>query len=513
MSPETLMILAMVAPLVGAVVIGFTGRSPNLREGVTLATSAIVLFLVATLAISVLNGARPEYTLVELVPGIPLEFVLEPLGMIFALVAALLWPIASIYSIGYMRGNHEHSQTRFYVCFALAIASVMGVAFSGNLVTLFVFYEALTMSTYPLVTHQGDRRAMLGGRTYLSILISTSVGLLLLAIGWTYVATGTIEFAPGGIIAGHLSGWTVGLLLALFIYGIGKAAVMPVHRWLPAAMVAPTPVSALLHAVAVVKAGVFSVMKVLVYVFGLDLLRSEASTQWLLYVAGFTIIAGSVVALRIGMRGGNLKRLLAYSTISQLSYIVIAGAIFAPMAAVGGAMHIMAHAFGKITLFFAAGSIHTAAHKDDVSQLHGIGRKMPITMAAFGIGSLSMIGLPPTGGFVSKWFMLMGAFNAHQYVAVAVIVVSTLLNAAYFGPIVYMAFFRSPAEKLADARAEVHDHGHGHDHHHHDDHGEAPLPILIALCATASLTVLLFFFPDVPLALAEAMVGAVTAQP
>jgi multicomponent Na+:H+ antiporter subunit D len=272
------------------------------------------------------------------------------------------------------------------------------------------------------------------------------------------------------------------------MFGIGKAALMPIQRWLPAAMVAPTPVSALLHAVAVVKAGVFTVTKVIVYIFGLEFLQGQPSTHWLLYVAGFTVIAASIIA----MRQDHLKRRLAYSTVSQLSYVTIAAAMLAPLTAVGAALHIAAHAFGKITLFFAAGSIHTAAHKDYVSELNGIGRRMPWTMTAFAIATLSMIGLPPAAGFVSKWYMLMGAWTLGQWVAVGVIFASALLNAAYFLPIVYNAFFRAE---------DVPAHG------HHADHGEAPWPVVAALTATAALTVLMFLFPGVPIALAEQMMG------
>ena len=499
MTPETLMLLALAVPALGALGIALTGSSPNVRETVTLGTAAVLLGIVGSLVPEVLAGGRPAVTLVEMVPGISLRLELEPLGMIFAGVAAILWPVNSLYSIGYMRGNNEKKQTRFYICFAVAIASAMGIAFAGNLVTLFVFYEVLTISTYPLVTHKGTEDAMKAGRVYLGILITTSIAFLLFGIIWTFVLTGTVDFAPGGILEGRVEGPLVGVLLALFIFGIGKAAVMPVHRWLPAAMVAPTPVSALLHAVAVVKAGVFSVVTVVVYVFGIDFLAAQGGTGWVVYASGFTVLAGSVVALRILMTKGNLKRMLAYSTVSQLSYVVLAAALFAPMAAAGAALHIVAHAFGKITLFFAAGSIYTAAHKTEISQLRGIGRRMPWTMGAFAVGALSMIGLPPAGGFISKWYMMLGAFQAEHLIAVGVLVASTLLNAAYFVPILYMAFLQEE---------ETHAHaGGGDDHHDHDDHGEAPWPIVVALTVTAGLTVLLFFLPGVPLALAQALAG------
>jgi multicomponent Na+:H+ antiporter subunit D len=488
MNAETTILLSMAVPLGGAGLIALTGSRPNLREAVTLVTAGVLFVAVASLVGDVLAGERPSASLGEMLPGLAISFRVEPLGMIFAVVASFLWIVTSIYSIGYMRGNAEHDQTRFYVCFAIALANTMGIAFADNLVTLFIFYEGLTLSTYPLVTHAGTPEAMRAGRTYLGLLLGTSIGLLLLAILWTWNATGTLTFATGGILAGKVEGPAVGLLLFLYMFGIGKAALMPFHRWLPAAMVAPTPVSALLHAVAVVKAGVFAVVKILVYVFGLDFLTAQGTGNWLPYIAAFTIIAASIIALR----QDNLKRRLAYSTISQLSYVVMAAAILAPLSAMGAALHIAAHAFGKITLFFAAGSIYTAAHKTEVSQLDGIGRRMPWTMGAFAVGALSMIGVPPTAGFISKWYILMGALDSQQMLFVAVIIASTLLNAAYFLPIVYAAFFRGP--RSAGAAAV-------------DDHGEAPLPIVVALVISAVGTVLLFFFPATVLELARQMVG------
>jgi len=487
LDPAQTIAACLIVPAVGMLGILLTSRWPNTREGVTLVTAGVLAVLVLSLLGPVLDGERPSLTLWEIVPGAPLAFTVEPLGMIFALIASVLWIVTSVYSIGYMRGNDEHAQTRYYACFAIAILSAMGIAFAGNLLTLFLFYELMTVSTFPLVTHKGTDEAKRAGRVYLGILMGTSIGLQLPAIIACWMLAGTMDFQPGGLLAGKAEGWPVLVLLALFVFGIGKAAVMPVHRWLPAAMVAPTPVSALLHAVAVVKAGVFTVVKVVVYVFGLDLLNATAGSEWMLYAAGFTIISASFVALR----QDNLKRRLAYSTISQLSYVVLAAAILAPLSVMGAALHIMAHAFGKITLFFAAGSIYTAAHKTEISQLDGIGWKMPWTMGAFAIGTLSMIGVPPTAGFVSKWFMLSGAYDAQAWVAIAVIFASTVLNAAYFLPIVYRAFATRPAPVAPG----------------HHDHGEAPLPIVMALTFTAAGTVVLFLFPDVFLSLAEQLVG------
>ena len=481
--------LALLLPLVGAVGIAFAGRiNPNLREGVTLVTAGALAWTVWRLLPELMAGGRPELSLFEIVPGIEIAFRVEPLGMLFAALASGLWIVNSVYSIGYMRGNNEKHQTRFYVFFALSLAATMGIAFAANLFTLFLFYEALTLSTYPLVSHKGDADTVRSARIYLGILLTTSIGLLLPAIIWTYLAAGGGEFTAGGILAGKVDGPALGLLLALFVFGIGKAAVMPVHRWLPAAMVAPTPVSALLHAVAVVKAGVFSVTKVIIYIFGVDHLFATPGSEWLLYAAAFTIIVASLVALR----QQNLKRLLAYSTIAQLSYVVLAVAILKPLAEIGASIHIVAHAFGKITLFFAAGAIYVASKKTELRQLAGIGRRMPWTMAAFTIGALSMIGVPPTGGFVSKWYILAGAFQSNNYVAIFTIIASTVLNAAYFLPIVFAAWFG----READTNSK--------------DHGEAPLAAVLALTVTAALTILFFLFNGPVIALEKQLLGAAT---
>lgn len=485
MSDTHLIAAALVLPLAGAALIAAAGRWPNLREAITLVTATTLLAVVAGLVPSVMAGGRPALLLIEMLPGIAVVFRVEPLGMLFAVVASSLWIVNSIYSIGYMRGNRELHQTRFYACFALALGATMGIAMAGNLLTLFVFYEILTLVTWPLVTHHGDAEARSGGRVYLGVLLATSMGLLLPAVVATWAYAGSLEFVPGGILrdAGLSSGALAGLL-ALYVFGIGKAAVMPVHRWLPSAMVAPTPVSALLHAVAVVKAGVFTLVKVVVYVLGVEELSAAGAASWLVPVAGFTIIAASVVALR----ADNLKRRLAYSTVSQLSYIVMAAALLAPLSVAAAALHVATHAVGKITLFFAAGAIYTASHKTEVSQLAGIGRSMPWTMAAFAIGALSLIGIPPAAGFLSKWLMFQGAAVRGEWIAFAVLAVSTLLNAGYFLPILHAAFLREPAP---GARP----------------HGEAPALMVAAMTITAAATLALPFAASVPLALARSAAG------
>ncbi len=493
--------LSLMTPLVGAAGIVLCGRLPNLREAVTLVTAALLFYFTMGLMPAALSGEAVRVELFEMVPGMPIVFQVEGLGMIYALIASGLWILNSLYSIGYMRGNQEKHQTRFYLCFAVAIFGAMGTAFAGNLFTLFVFYEVLTLSTFPLVTHKGNQNAIQGGRVYLGILASASIGLLFPALVWVHHAVGHVDFVLGGILSdAGLPNWSLALLFFLCVYGIAKAALMPLHRWLPAAMVAPTPVSALLHAVAVVKAGVFSVTKVSVYIFGYGTLGEFGGGDWLVYMAGFTIVTASFIALF----QDNLKKRLAYSTVSQLSYILLAVGLWVTLgpdsevgqfALIAAAVHIPAHAFGKITLFFAAGSIYTADHKTEVSQLKGIGRRMPWTMGAFAVGALAMIGAPPTSGFISKWFLLTGAWEAGSGFAITIIMISTLLNAAYFLPVLWQAFFCKEPEHHDDASS-----------HGSHDHGEAPWPIVVALTGTALLAISLFFYPDWAVELARTLI-------
>lgn len=480
MTSVALLELAVLLPLIGAALIAAAGRHPNLREAITLITGAALLLVILLIVQAVIDGERPQVALIGFLPGVAIALSAEPLGCVFAVIASFLWIVTSCYSIGYMRGHHEGHQTRFYVFFALAISGTMGVAFSDNLVTLFIFYEALTLSTFPLVGHAGTPEARSGARTYAGVLLAASFAFLLPAIIAVDQAAGTVEFASGGILAGNISHTGAAIVLALFVFGIAKAAVMPLHRWLPAAMVAPTPVSALLHAVAVVKAGVFCILKVAVYVFGIPFLADSGISIWLAYIAAATILIASVVALT----KDNLKARLAYSTVSQLSYIVLGAMLATSAGIIGGAMHIAMHAFGKITLFFCAGAILVATHKTEISQMHGLGRRMPFTFAAFLLASLSIIGLPPAGGSWSKWQLMLATVETHQMLLMAALMLSSLLSVAYLLPVAVIGFM-APAtggnpghgEPLAGIQ-------------------EAPLWCVAPLCFTAIGTVCLFFFAE-----------------
>jgi multicomponent Na+:H+ antiporter subunit D len=476
MSHSTTIIASLLVPLIGMLGLVLVGRWPNIREAVTLVTATCLFLLVASLWEPVMAGLRPSVTLFEVLPGLNIAFEVEPLGLIFALIASFLWIVTSIYAIGYMRGHHEKNQTRFYAWFAVALSSTMGIAFAGNMFTLFIFYEVLTLSTYPLVTHSGTAEAKKGGRTYFGILIGTSVAFQLLAVIITWFTAGTLDFEVGGILTGKASEITISILLLLYVFGVGKAAIMPFHRWLPAAMVAPTPVSALLHAVAVVKAGVFTVLKVSVYIFGLDLLTDVGAREFLMWLAAATILISSVIAIR----QDNLKRRLAYSTISQLSYIILGAMLATEAGIVGGAMHIAMHAFGKITLFFCAGAILVATHKTEISQMDGLGRSMPITMTAYTIGALSIIGAPPMGGLWSKWMLGMAALDAGEMAMIGVLMLSSLLSIGYLMPVTIKAFFNTPDPQTTGKVVFK----------------EAPAFSVAALSFTALACIVLFLFPD-----------------
>ncbi|MFN3912290.1 proton-conducting transporter membrane subunit [Hyphomonas sp.] len=479
MTPDMLIAATICLPVITAAGIAAAGKFPNLREGITLIGAFGLFAVVIQLTLLVAGGARPELYIGETVPGLAFAFKLEPLGALFAVVASGLWIVNSFYSIGYMRGNRERNQTRFYICFALALCGAMGVAMAGNLFTLFVFYEVLTLSTYPLVAHKGDAAAQRGARIYLLTLLGTSIGFLLTAIMWTWVLAGqNLDFVEGGLLANaNLSPFVSSALLLLFVFGVGKAALMPFHFWLPNAMVAPTPVSALLHAVAVVKAGVFAVMKISVYIFGDELLYATPSREFLMGVACVTIVLASLIA----MTKDNLKARLAYSTIAQLAYVTL-GAMLADRAGVlGGSLQIAAHAVGKMTLFMCAGAIYVATGLTNISDMKGLGRKMPLVFIAFFIAALSIIGIPPLAGDWPKYELMQGAIDAQYDWVPMVLIVSSMLNIAYLLPIPILALMPPPGTKPPKEFKRP---------------GGAPWLTVAAPLFTAALCFVLFFMVD-----------------
>ena len=471
-------LLALLCPALGSTLILIYGKRPNVRETWTLLASLFQFLIVLSMVPTILDGKRIVCHLFTMFPGIDFGFRVDAFGILFALTASSLWILVSIYSIGYMRALKEHAQTRFYFCFALAILGAVGVALSGNLVTMYIFYEILTVSTYPLVAHEQSSEALFAGRKYLAYLL-TGGCFLLGAVALTYSISGTTDFRSGGILTGTMASRSMFItLFILFIIGFMKAAYMPFHSWLPTAMVAPTPVSALLHAVAVVKAGVFGVVRTVAYIYGVDLMQELGLGFLLASFAGFTMIVASLFAIA----QDNLKRRLAYSTISQLSYIVFGVALLNPMGITGAMLHIPFHGFMKITLFLCAGSILVATGKKNISEMAGIGRAMPITMLAFTVGVLGMCGVPPACGFISKWFLGLGTVEADSLLFLAVLLISSLLDVVYFFPIVYTVFFGNrEGEKLnLSGGRKI---------------KEAPMSMVIPLIITALFSII-FCFPN-----------------
>ena len=469
------LLIVFLLPFIGAILIYLLGNKESTRNLIVITSATLLPVFMLSLAYRFLEGETINLVLLPFLENANIGFKIEPIGLLFASIVSVLWPFTALYSSQYMRENEYENLVRFFSWFSISIGCALGVAFSNNLITLFIFYELLSLCTYPLVAHKQDSQSKSKARIYLAILLGTSLVLFLPAIIWTWTATGTLEFTPGGILAGKVSETNCTILLLLFLLGVSKVAMMPAHKWLPSAMVAPTPISALLHAVAVVKAGAFTIIKITTYVFGINLLTSM-QTEWLIYLTCITLVIASYIALL----QDNLKLRLAYSTISQLAYITLGTLIAHPLALAGAIFHLVAHAFGKIILFFVAGAVNTKTNIKRVSQMNGIGKLMPWTMGCFAIGAVSMIGIPPFAGFISKWYLLQGAISNTQYVAVGALIIGTVLNTAYFVPILYSAFFKDLDENIYIA----------------EDKNKS-LGMIIAIVFAAAVTMLLFFFPNI----------------
>ncbi len=483
------LLIALLIPLIATLGVMFRGDNENVREGISSISSILLLLVVGSMVPAVLKGNTLFFHMFTILPGVTIALRADAMSMIFAIVASSLWTIAVFYSMGYMRSLKEHAQTRFNACFALAIFGAIGVAFSDNLFTMYLFYEIVSICTYPLVAHHQDEEGYNGGRKYIVYLTTTAKAFLLPAMILIYVLTGTLDFAPNistGIFPPDINKTLVIMLYIFCIFGFAKNGIMPFHHWLPGAMVAPTPVSALLHAVAVVKVGVFCTTRVMLYIFGTETMHALNLGIPTAYFVGFTVLAASIIALS----KDNLKARLAYSTVSQLSYIIMGVALLTDPGIQGGLIHIVNHGFAKITLFFCAGAIYVASHKKHISEMDGLGKTMPFTFGAFAIASLSMIGAPPVGGFITKWNLLIGSVEAHQIGILLILIASTMLNAAYFVPVTYRAFFgkRPAGEPFQGIK-------------------EAPLSMLIPIIIACTISVLLGIFPNFMLQFVKAVTG------
>ncbi|MCX7771068.1 MAG: proton-conducting transporter membrane subunit [Proteobacteria bacterium] len=468
---EFLIILVPLSGLICSLLIYIFRNEKYFKEVISVISSFCMFVFSLLVGREVISGNFLSYELFNLSPTLSIYFKADRPAVLFALVASFLWIITNFYSIEYLKGTKDKKETSFYCYFALTLFATTALAFSGNIVTTFIFYELITIFTYPLVTHKGTKEAVSAGRKYLAYLMGLSILFFLTALFLTYGITESLNFQEKGLFASYENKKLLILILFLYFFGIAKTAVIPIHHWLPTAMIAPTPVSALLHAVAVVKAGVFTLFRVLNYVFTPEIILKINGHFLLIAISSATIIIASLIALK----QDNLKLRLAYSTISQLSYVVLGFSLLNKISTLAGLSHIIMHAFGKITLFFCAGAIYVQTHKTEVSQLSGIGKRMPFTMFAFAIGSLSMIGIPGFGGFVSKFLLFKGISDFGNYWLFFVLGLSTLLNASYFLPIVYKAFFEEP-EKTEGHRKNL-----------------ESLFLLIPVLVTALISVLLFF--------------------
>lgn len=432
-------LLAVLFPLAGALVIRFLDEDNAVWRHTTAFVSILLTFAAVVCMLPVTQrGGVIELSLIPLVENLHIYFRVDSMGMIFGLISSTLWVFAIIYSIGYM--SREHGQRSYFVFYVLSASATMGVAFSGNLFTLYIFYEYLAICTYPLVVHAQTKEATQSGIKYIGYSFGGGA-LIFLALFAIYDLVGTLNFTPGGILGAALPENST-LLVIIFVLCIAgfstKAAVMPLHSWLPGAMVAPTPVSALLHAVAIVKAGVFGITRVFYSLYGVETLKSLNLTNYLAVIICFTIIVGSIMAIKQDV----LKLRLAYSTIGQLGYITLGTLLLTPLGLAGGLLHIINHAFLKITLFFCAGIIITVTGKTKLKDLAGVGRRLPLTMLAFSIGAFGLMGMLPICGYISKYYLLTGSFDAGKPVLAYVILGSTILNSIYYLPIIINAFFK-----------------------------------------------------------------------
>jgi len=453
---NTLLLLILASSLVPGIAIFFLREEAvRLRTALNLAGASIKIALVVALIVGVYKAIVFE-TRWQLVPGIDLVLHADALSVLFVTLSSGLWFLTTLYAIGYL--EHSPDRSRFFGFFSLCVTATVGVALAGNLITLLIFYELLTLTTYPLVVHRGTEDARRAGRIYLAYTLSGGA-LLVVGIVWLKAVAGPLDFATTGVLSSltHVDPATLRWIFLLLMIGFGvKAALVPLHGWLPKAMVAPAPVSALLHAVAVVKAGAFAIVRVVYDVYGVEFASSLGLLAPLAVAAAFTIIYGSVRAL---FQDG-LKPRLAYSTVSQVSYIALGTAIVGPVATIGGIVHLVHQGLMKITLFFCAGNFAETLELHRVSELDGVGKRMPWTMAAFTIAALGMIGVPPVAGFVSKWYLGLGAADADQLWVLWILAGSSVLNAMYFLPILYRGWFKPPRgpwrEVIPAGRLETH---------------------------------------------------------
>ncbi|MDP3013827.1 MAG: monovalent cation/H+ antiporter subunit D family protein, partial [Candidatus Subteraquimicrobiales bacterium] len=437
-------VLTVAFPFLMTLAIFIWGRvSAKLRNYLSILAAIGTFALSLTMVSGSLKGTIFVYKLMQIVPGIWFYFRVDQLGLVFAVTASLLWVLSVTYSVSYM--EDEHAQRRYFCFLILCLTWTLGVALSGNLFTFFIFYELFSISTYPLIVHEESPEALAAGKKYM-IYILIGAAFVLFSLVFTYVLAGDLTFNKAGLMSMEMGRDKLMVLFWTFVLGFGvKAAIMPMHGWVPDAHpIAPAPFIAILSGI-MVGMGCFGLMRSVFNIIGASIVKELGTGLILAYIVCFTIIVSSLLALE----QDNLKRRLAYSTIGQMGYVILGVALLVPYSVWGGILHVVNHAFMKGLLFLCAGTIIKKLGKKNVSEMRGIGQKLPVTMGVFTIAAFSMIGLPPLAGFTSKWFLCLGSIDApHGIIFVIVLLISSLLGAAYFLPIIYTAFFQKPLGEI-----------------------------------------------------------------
>jgi len=468
-----IILIPILFPMVMALFIGVGKFKENIRNAIAAITVFLNLFFVIYIFKSM---GQISCTVLKINEFLDIYLKIDKLSMFFSLLVAVLWVFTSFYSMEYMK--HEGKEDRFFAFFLVTLGVTLGISFSGNLVTLYLFYELLTLATFPLVIHSGTGEALKSGKKYL-IYSFAGATFVLLGMILLFNVTNVLDFCPKGIIKDfNLNKTLISTSYIVMFLGFGvKAALVPFHSWLPKAMVAPTPVSSLLHAVAVVKSGVFALVRITYYVFGAEIVKQIHGREYLLLFVTISILMGSFLALH----QSNLKKRLAYSTISQLGYILLGILILNGNSFVGGLLHLINHAVIKITLFFCVGTIMYTRGKTSIYEIKGIGKEMPYTMWCFAISSISLIGIPPTNGFVSKWYLAQGGLLEGKVIFPAILLISALLTAMYLMPIITVAFFKKSEEHTLGEKIEI---------------KEAPLKMLVPIMLITCITIVLGLYPN-----------------
>lgn len=484
--PSILLALTMLVPIICGLEILFLGSFKEKGYRPIIIGGSVTTFLLVLIVGILYPGAG--ITISSPHPMVSFAFKLDEMGVLFTLLVSLLWIFTSFYAFGYMEGT-DHAR-RFYGFFIIALGVTLGIGFSANLVTLYMFYEILTFVTYPLVIHTGTPEAVRAGKMYL-IYSLFGAGLAFTAMFLLSPALETYSFIPHGqVILGLVSNGYLQKVFILMFIGFGvKAAIFPLHAWLLGAMAAPTPVSALLHAVAVVKSGIFALTRVIFYIFGYEIVKQINVIYYLGILIAIMIVAGSLLA--IGEK--NLKRRLAYSTIAQLGYIMMGLILLTENSIRGGLLHIVNHAFIKITLFFCIGTIIHMTGKTTLAEIEGLGRRMPITMTCFTVSAFSLMGIPPLNGFISKSHLVIGALDGNFIIYAVILIGGSFLTAAYLLPIMITGLLKKPSEITNE-----------------QDSLDPPKVMLVPMVILTVINFILGIFPNIILGMINGIVASIS---